>query len=150
MPWEISVVHEAEGLPLGDKQSVCAWVSEVLPGVDLRRPPLPPQEVLDAFPPPVREAFLRPKLEALYEGNDFFIEFYCTDAPEIRCLHADVRGSGNPVPILARLCGPKGWAVVSAADGSRVDLSTGAASQWQHFCAWRDRAIRQIQDSPRG
>jgi len=150
MPWEIRIVSETAEAPLGDKQSVCAWVSEALPGVALRQLPLPPQEILASFPPAVREAFERPRLETLYEGDGFTVEFYCTDAPEIRCLHADIRGSGNPAPVLARLCGPKGWTVISAADGSRVDLSGDGISQWQGFRDWRDQAIRQLCDADEG
>jgi hypothetical protein len=149
MPWEIRIISESGDLPLGTKQAVADWVSTVLPGVDLQRPALPPADILASFPEAVRAAFMRPKLEAAYEEDDFSIEFYCTDEPEIRCLHADVRGNGNPLPILARICLPRRWAVVSSADLSRVDLTSGAASQWQNFRDWRDGAINEIGESDR-
>ena len=147
MPWEIRIVNDAGDAPLGAKQSVVDWVAKMLPGVKLEQPPLPPPEILATFPEAVREAFTRPKLEGVYEQEGFSIEFYCSDEPHIRCLHADVRGNGNPLPILARLCLPKRWAVVSSADQSKVDLTGGEASQWQGFCEWRDRAISEIQES---
>jgi hypothetical protein len=146
MPWEIRIVNDEGDMPLGTKQVVVDWVAKALPGVHLQQPPLPPPEDPATFPEAVREAFARPKLEAVYEEEAFSIEFYCGDEPEIRCLHADVRGNGNPLPILARLCLPRGWAVVSAADLSKVDLSSGEANQWKGFCDWRDRAISEIQE----
>jgi hypothetical protein len=145
MPWEIRIVDYSGDSPLGSKQAVVDWVAKALPGVELRQPPLPPAEVLATFPEAVREAFTRPKLEGVYEEDSFSLEFYCSDEPDIRCLHADVRGNGNPLPALARLCSPMRWAVVSSADQSKVDLSNGEASQWQEFCGWRDRAISEIQ-----
>src|SRR5262245_42224263 len=98
MPWEIRIVNDTEQLPLGTKQAVADWLCAVLPGVELKQPLLPPPEVLNTFSPAVREAFTRPKLEAVYGEDDFSLEFYCADAPEIHCLHADVRGNGNPLP----------------------------------------------------
>ena len=148
MPWEIRILGESDR-PLGNKAEVIEWVRLTLGGVELRRPPLPPPEVMATFSPAVREAFAWPKLEALFEQNDFTIELYCGYEDPIRCLYADVRGSGNPLPVLARLCLPKHWRVISSADKSCVDLTASTADQWQSFCNWRDDAIRQLQDEER-
>jgi len=150
MPWEITIVNEVADRPLGDRQTVCGWLAEALPGVALRPPPLPPSQALEAMSAAVREAFLRPRLEAVYEADDFSLEFFCGDEAEIGFLQADVRGSGNPLPLLRRLCGARGWAVISAADRSTVDLSAEVPAQWQRFCDWRDQVIGKISDDKEG
>jgi hypothetical protein len=52
-----------------------------------------------------------------------------------------VRGNGDPLPALAVLCLPNGWAVIDSANKSRVDLSATTSPEWDSFRAWRDKAI---------
>lgn len=143
MPWEVQIVNDPKDRPLGSKQEVIAWFREAL-GVDLAQPLMPPEEVLATLPPILRENYTRPKLNAVLEAGDLFIEFFCNDLPEIRWIGAEVRGNIDPMPALARLCLPRGWAVETP-DQSRVDL-TGSSAEWNHFCEWRDRAINSIRN----
>jgi hypothetical protein len=162
MPWELNIIcrGDGEGIPLGARQFVIDKVAEALQGLALSPAPLPPPAVLERMPAQVRESFLKPQLRAVLETEDLSVEFWAPDAPVIKCLFADVRGWGNPVPTLARLCLPNGWSVIDTAKflklmqsgvkdaGSQalVDLTTPQSSAWEEFCGWRDQVIDDIQD----
>jgi hypothetical protein len=162
MPWELIIIcrRDEEGKPLGARQFVIDKVAEALQGLALSPAPLPPPKVLERMSAEVRELFLKPQLRAVLEEEDLSVEFWAPDAPEIRCLHADVRGWGNPVPILARLCLQNGWSVIDAArflnlmqsgvkdaEGQAlVDLTAPTSSAWEDFCGWRDQVIDDIED----
>jgi len=143
MPWEVSIVKSAtnETIPLGPRQTVIEAVSSALPGALLGNPPVPPPEFLATLSPAVRDAFSRPQLEAYYEDGDLVFEFHTLDLPEIRFLCVNVRGNGNPLPTLNKLCMPNGWSVISANDRSVVDLTAESASQWEHFRNFRHQAF---------
>ena len=152
MPWEITIINGTpqEREPLGSREDVIAVIAEALPGVLLRQPPVPPPEWLEQMPPAVRDAVLRPKLEADFEGDDFSIQFYTSDDPVVQWVNGEVRGNGDPLPALAAICAKTGWSVMDAADKSVVDLSSrDGAPEWERFRQWRDRAIRQIADGER-
>ena len=121
----------------------------MLAGVELGRPPRPPDEFFAWLPESIRNstraAFESPQLEAVYEDRDLSIEFRCADEDPIRFLNADVRGEGNPLPALGRICVPKRWMVINGVDESSVDLSNDSAHQWERFREWRDWAIGQFE-----
>ena len=143
MPWDIIIVNGSreDHPPLGDRETVIAHISSAVPGLELCQPPRPPEQVLQMMPDAVRQSMLRPRLEAEYEANDLSIQFYCTDEPVIRSINAEVRGNGNPVPILAAICTPRGWSVIDVSGNSVVDLTKAEANAWDRFRKWRDRAI---------
>ena len=147
MPWDVTIVaSEDRSQPLGERDDVIARVGKALPGVVLQRPPGPPPEMLAQMPEVIRENFLRPKLQADFEGEGFSIQFYAEDLPTLHSMGAEVRGEGNPLPALAAVCGPNGWMVVDAGDKSVVDLSSGASPEWERFRQWRDDAIASMKD----
>ena len=78
-------------------------MAEVLPGHTLGPQPGPPADALARMPPEVRALFLRPTLRMVHEEGGLSFEFWCADEPEIACLFADVRGEGDPLPVLRRL-----------------------------------------------
>lgn len=145
MPWEISIINgtvEAP-LPLGSREDVIAAFAESLPGVSLQRSPAPPAEILDQMPLCVREAMLRPSLEAEFDTDDLSIQFHTNDDPVLLWVNADVRGNGNPIPPLAALCQDRGWSVIDQADKSTVGLASSDAPAWERFRKWRDIAINE-------
>jgi hypothetical protein len=143
MPWELTIVGSPtdEKIPLGPRQLIIDAVAKILPGTVLQRPPLPPQDFLDSLSPTVRDAFTRPQLEAAYEVDKLSFEFHTWDFPNIPFLCVNVRGEGNPLPVLRKLCVPNGWTVVSGSDKSAVDLEADTAIQWDAFREFRDDAF---------
>ena len=153
MPWEITIINgtpEARQ-PLGTREDVVAAIAEALPGALLQQPPVPSPELLQHMPPAVRDAVLRPKLEADFEADDFSIQFYTSDEPIVHWVNGEVRGNGDPLPALAAICAKTGWSVIDAAEKSVVDLrSRDGAPQWERFRQWRDRSIEQIKRGASG
>ncbi len=159
MPWEINIVRYLDEVrcDLGDRQMVIDHVARIAPGKGLAPPPLPPQADLDRMSAETRAAFLRPILSTIYQEGDLSIEFWCPDSATISCLHADVRGEGDPLPVLRSLCLPCGWTVLDLAEYQRcvhtcsalelkqrasVDLDAPTIPQWDSFT----RALRELID----
>ena len=146
MPWELTIVNAKDrSKPLGERADVIARVAAALPGVVLQEAPGPDAEMIAQMPPSLREHFMRPRqLNADFEGNDFSIQFYAENEPQIRALGAEVRGEGNPIPPLAALCGANGWAVINIANDTVVDLAARTSPELEKFRAWRDRAVESL------
>jgi len=147
MPWEVTIINGTPDSrkPLGTRDEVIAALASALPGVALRRPPTPPQEFLDMMPQAVREAMTRPKLEADFEHEDYSMQFYAADAPQILSINVEVRGNGDPLPSLRSVCADTSWSVLDVGEDRLVDLEATDASSWERFREWRDKSIRDIE-----
>jgi hypothetical protein len=146
MPWEVTIVNATDrSKSLGSRAGVVARFAGALPGVYLEPAPGPSPEWIAQMPAVMQEHFKRPRqLNAIFEGRDFSIEFYANDEATIDAVGAEIRGNGNPVPALSALCIPNGWAVVNAADGAAVDLSSEESPVWAEFRAWRDEWVVRV------
>lgn len=90
----------------------------------------------------LRETMLLPKLEADFEMGDLSIQFYAADELVLHCVNGEVRGNGDPIPVLASLCQGRGWSVIDASDSSIVNLASASESAgWERFRKWRDQAL---------
>jgi len=130
---------------LGTREDVIAALSGALPGVELERPPTPPKEFLGMMPPAVRDAVTRPRLEADFEHADFSIQFYTTDTPSVNWINAEIRGNGDPLPLLRSICSHTGWSVIDSGGNIVMDARNADASSWESFRQWRDKGIDQIE-----
>jgi hypothetical protein len=146
MPWEITIINGTTDnrRPLGTREHVIAALADAVPGAELQRPPIPPEEILAMMPPAVRDAMTRPKLEADFEHQDFSIQFYTSDAPTIDWINAEVRGNGDPLPLLKSICLNTGWSVIDVEEQVVVDLTKTSTESWDSFRRWRDNAVRQL------
>lgn len=146
MPWEITIINgtTVDRQPLGTREHVIDALAAAVPGLELQRPPMPPKEMLEMMPPAVRDAMARPKLEADFENEEYSIQFYTSDTPTIDWINAEVRGDGDPLPVLHSICSDTGWSVIDVAENVVVDLTTADAASWNSFRKWRDKALRQI------
>ena len=146
MPWEVTIINGtiAHRQPLGNREQVIKALAAAVPGLDLQRPPTPPKELLELMPPAVREAVARPKLEADFEGGEYSIQFYTSDIPKIDWINAEVRGDGDPLPVLQSICSDTGWSVIDVAENAIVDKTTTDAASWTAFRQWRDKGLQQI------
>jgi hypothetical protein len=152
MPWEVTIVNaEDDQKPLGERNDVIARIAAALPGVILQPAPGPSPETIAQMPEILREHFARRprQLNAEFDGDGFSIQFYAQDQPQIASVGAEVRGEGSPLPALAALCQPNGWAVINNEDEKPVDLQVMNSPEWDKFCAWRERALAAIKtDDP--
>jgi len=130
MPWEITIINGTTDnrKPLGTRQDVVAAVAEAVPGVELQRPPMPPEEMLAMMPPAVRDAMRRPRLEADFEHDDLSIQFYTSDTPTIDWINAEVRGNGDPLPLLHSICANTGWSIIDVSENIVVDVACGGSN----------------------
>jgi hypothetical protein len=146
MPWELTIVNGKDRQqPLGERDDVIARVAAALPGAVLQPAPGPGPEIIAQMPEVLREHFSRRRqLNAEFEGGEFSIQFYAGDRSQIESIGVEVRGNGNPMPALAALCQPNGWAVINNADDTALDLAATDSSEWETFRAWRDGAIARL------
>lgn len=147
MPWEISFIRGSRPgeQPLGARDIVVEKLSRVLPPAQLRPPPHIPDDVRSRMPPTVIEAMSRRVLETEFDHPDLLIQFYCADSDPIQELHAEVRGEGDPIPVLKAICESTGWSVWDIGTETIVDLIQ-AATNWADFCEWRDRGIVSLSE----
>ena len=157
MPWEVTI-RRADGTSLGDRDEVVRRVSEAVPAltwVEERAfleqikdmPDHPFHALIPTWPEEVRARFSRPKRYADFEGEGFSVRLFGFEESAMDALHAEVRGNGNPVPVLAALCLPNGWVAIDDRTGQQVELNGGAAVGWESFRQYRDRAVDIIKKS---
>ncbi len=146
MPWDITIVNGRERqLPLGERDDVIARVAAALPGIIFGRPPGLPADVIAQTPAVLRAHFQEsPRLVADFVAGGISTQFYTDDEPLIRTIGVEVRGDGNPVPVLAAVCQPNGWAAVNGINGEVVDLSANESPAWEQFVGWRDAAVESL------
>ncbi|QDU18786.1 hypothetical protein [Urbifossiella limnaea] len=160
MPWEVAIVNYAgsppasyhapgrpDPQPLGARDDVIAAIRQAVPEFQWGMVGGFPPEILAKFSPEVAAILSKQKLNARYDTDDLYLLLYGFEQEPIGYLHAEVRGTGNPVPLLARVCAGRNWSVASDADGSFVDLTAAAAPQWDGFQAYRDRANSDVRDA---
>jgi hypothetical protein len=164
VPWELTVKSEladrslkSNDWPLlGRGSELCRRISECLPTVQWHREPSfleqhqhlpedhPIRSFMDSSTAEQKEWNARRGFKGLYEGEGFTLEFFFKDGL-IRFFHIDVRGGGNPLQSLARLCSANKWAVQDVT-GKVVDLDLPSAPGWGEFTQWRDRAVNEISE----
>ena len=154
VPWEITI-RRADGAPLCDLAAVRQEIADALPSIQFLREPSGNEKIAAAravgveFPDIIRHHLENgPATErAEFEGNGFSVVLYGFEAEPLSAIHAEVRGQGNPLPVLAALCRPHGWVAVDDASGQPIELTGSAAAGWVAFQAYRDQAVRDIEES---
>ena len=149
MPWELQAIPSDDSNSLGTVEQVQATLRAVVPGIELGRDASGAEKlaVMQSrgveVPDVIREHWLRSKgaYQGLFEGKDFTIEFHLgEDETAVPSMGIDVRGSGDPMPVIQRLMKVEGWKI--------TDLRGNPPSMtsWKSFGTWRDDAIEQIKD----
>jgi hypothetical protein len=65
-----------------------------------------------------------PTVTAFFDDEQYSFEMFGFHDNPIRGFYIEVRGTGNPVPALAKLCRSNGWcAAEMSRDGELLDLS---------------------------
>lgn len=89
----------------------------------------------------IREQAMTPGLEGEFETGELSICFSARNMPLIYWLNIEVRGEGNPFPILDSICRPMGWVIQDSYDKQIVDLTSTDDSAWSRYCQWRNKAF---------
>jgi hypothetical protein len=168
MPWELTLVNydgkpprfrkdadERRELPLGTLEEVRKHISTVLPEIEWSvEPPLiemmkaTGSNLWEDWDEEMKAAASIPKLQAVYYRENLSIEMFGFEQNgPLRFVLMDVRGSDNPIPILRKLCEPRGWSFAEMSkDGEFLDLS-GNDTRWDNWQHYLNYAIDQVQDS---
>jgi hypothetical protein len=127
MPWEVTI-RRSEGEPLGDLPAVRAVIEAAVPGMQFYQEPSGAERIAAArargieFPDVIRQIFERlpAKTQAVLEGEGFSLVLYGFNAEPLTAIHAEVRGGGDPHPVLTALCRSTGWVAIDDATGRQV------------------------------
>jgi hypothetical protein len=68
------------------------------------------------------------------------IEFNMGADDPIPEMMLHVRGNGDPITIIKRLCDQTGWRALDCSDLTFIDFSTHPAARFDRWRAWRDQA----------
>jgi hypothetical protein len=158
MPWE-AIIRRPRNEPLGCRAEVVRLIAAAAPAIEwVEDPPLLDQikdmpehslhSLLPTWPEETRAYFSQPHLRGDYFEGDLSIRLYGFEAEPLQGVHVEVRGNGNPLAVLAAICVGQGWVVIDSNAGTPVDLTAGAASGWEEFRQYRDRAIDIVHRSP--
>lgn len=144
MPWELRAVSLENGGSLGTVEDVQAKLRAAVPEIELFRDSggadkLAAMESLGVEVP----AFFRElwagspgAYRGEIVGEEFTIDLYLgTEDASVSEVGIEVRGRGDPFPVLRQLMGIEGWTVT---DGAGVPPT---AEAWNAFGAWRDDAV---------
>ena len=150
MPWEVTI-RSAENTALGTPEELRQQITTSVPAFEFYREPSGVEKIEAArasgvaFPQVIRESIERQpaSVRAEYEGEGISILLYGFEDPT-REINVEIRGMGNPLPVLANICQPNGWVAIEDATGNEIDLSSNDAQDWESFQKYRDLAIRQF------
>ena len=150
MPWEITIINGSspDDSTLGDRDAVVSRLAAALPGATLEQPPTVPEEFLSQMPESVRAVMNRSRLEGCFDHPDFSVSLYCSADEPIQYINGEVRGNGDPLAALKSLCDATGWSIWDCCDSRVVDFAELDNNVWDSFCAWRDRALSEIDNQP--
>lgn len=121
MPWELQIIAVDDSNSLGTVEQVQAKLRAAVPEIELFRDASGTEKLAAMelqgveIPDVIREHWLRSKgaYRGLTEGDGFTIEFHFgQDETTVPSVGIDVRGSGNPMPIINRLMKIDGWKIV--------------------------------------
>ena len=143
MSWDVSV--ESPSGPMGTRDEVRAKISAALPGVDWGDPTM---GFLERDGCSFEFMLLGDDDDDVDEDDDADVADDEDDdsagvaaAPAggpISGFVVSVRGQGEPMPTLVKLCKAHGWTLADADDGEEIDLGAKSAPGWQDFKGFRD------------
>jgi hypothetical protein len=75
-------------------------------------------------------------------GDGYSINFGFQESGEVEIFALHIRGGGDPVELVARLCRSNGWAAFDCSSGQFMNLDRPSNEGWKRFRAFRDRALQ--------
>ncbi len=153
MPLTLEIQCDNEQ-PLGGVDDVISIIDTRINGFTAYRDPSI-DEKLAAMPADIRELYVKtvghlpPFTRGDYQVEGLSLEFNFGSTDPITRFLIDVRGNGNPMPVLRKLIGDSDWFVVDPA-GRKVDLNAHTLECWTDFTTYRDSAATDVHDSRDG
>lgn len=157
MPWTV-ILSNVNGEPLGAVDCVRGVIAKWLPGTAFGTSPSGAEKLAALeglgvdIPPALRAVFatLSADERGMYEEDGVSLEFSLGTTAMVETVTVDVRGSGDPVPVLRQLCVPEGWQVQEMG-GPVVNLQgDDAGAGWAKYARYRDTTVENLRkpDSP--
>lgn len=161
MPWELTLCKrssdKSEPEPLVTKDEVVAAISESIPTIQWHEdlplieqinsiPDHPLKELIHTWPESMRKKAEMPKLTGAVVTSEYSITFYGFENYPLTSVGIEVRGNGNPLPVLGSLCNSRNWALREDATQSFVDLDSESAAEWDQFRKYRDRVVEDAEE----
>src|SRR5438105_2693749 len=111
MPWEITI-RKQDGGPIGNRDEVIQRISAAVPSMQWWEEPSmldriktmpdhPFHALIPTWPEATRANFSIAHLNAELSENDLSIRLYGFESDPITSVHAEVRGNGDPTPMIA-------------------------------------------------
>ena len=135
MSWDVIIFNfegdppDFENLPedfepplLGDAQTVRDRISEAIPGVDWSDPAW-----------------------GVVEGDGWSIEFNHEATGQNDQIMLHVRGGGDPVTAIVKLCKANNWSAFDTSSGEFLDLDSPSMDGWTDLQAARDQVLAHSQ-----
>ncbi len=79
------------------------------------------------------------------EGKGWSIEFNHQTNGVTDCIMLLVRGGGDPVTSIAKLCQDNGWVALDSSNGELLNLNAPSSNSWQEFQGYRDHVVASKQ-----
>jgi hypothetical protein len=150
MAWQLRIVpSRGGGDSLGSVEQVQAKLRGADPEIELFRDASGAEKLASmesqglTVPDVIREHWLGSKgaFQGLIQGEGFTIEFHLgEDETTVAAVGIDVRGSGDPMPVIERLMMVEGWKVLD------LQGQPPTIEFWRSFGDWRDDGIGQVGD----
>lgn len=127
MAWRLKLSASPSVDGFGPHEAVVECVSRMLPGVHW-----------ETLSPPGRYS---QKTEGtsndIWLGNivdnGLMIMFRFLGIDAIISIEVEVKGHGNPLPLLHRLCASNDWSVFSVESGDQIDLEADSCTEWKEL-----------------
>src|SRR5208282_3161723 len=113
MPWEVKIARP-DGLPLGKVEAVQDAVHKGVPAVQFYREPSGIEKLAKSgvqFPAALMRHMEKSpaSIRGDYEDGELFVRLYLGSEREIGKMDIEIRGQGNPLPVIAAICLPNNW-----------------------------------------
>lgn len=116
------LVGDEKPAPMGNAEEVRARLSKSLPKIDWSDPQF-----------------------GVLQGPDWNMEFNHEAEGITDSVMLHVRGGGNPIPFVVKVCKENGWVAFDTTSGELIDLNSPNAKSWKQFREFRDAASEQLQ-----
>ena len=84
----------------------------------------------------------------IYKGGGFTIEFNVGKNDPIDHMMLHVRGGGDAIAAITHFARPLGCSALDCSTGEFLDLDNPSQAGWEEFQEFRDKVIKNHQDSP--